>query len=519
MNFSSVRTRLTLWNVGVLALILTCFAGTIHYVVRFSLIAGIDKEVAQRRRFERFATNHFLDDRGYRPDAALNQRYERPESREWDIPVPAGKKSERQPFPWEPNDGQTEEGRLRRLREEISRQGLFDLHGYPLNRHSSQRVWDKASFTLALKGESVHTTATIQGVPFRNVTEPVYRGGKPAWVHQTLRPLDELEQLMSNLDRTLIILILPALGVAGLSGAFLTARSIRPVRRISQATSQLAKKDLSFRLKVTGKDEFSELAENFNRMAEQLEEAFGTLEKAYQRQQRFTADASHELRTPLTAILANASLTLSGDSSKEEYQEAMEEVDTAAKLMKRIVDDLLFLARSDNDGLRLDVKTVPARQIFEAAASDLMGRNMGVLIRIALPHPDVAVTGDPHHLERLLRNLLENSARHTHPDGCITLSAEAKDSSVVLKVEDTGEGIAAEHLTRVFDRFYRVDNARSRADGGAGLGLSICQSIAHAHSGSVTMDSHPGEGTTVTVILPGPLSGAGIVRGDQVGYR
>jgi heavy metal sensor kinase len=318
-----------------------------------------------------------------------------------------------------------------------------------------------------------------------------------------------LNQLVDSLDRTIFFLILPALFIAGLSGAFLTDRSLRPVRQISKATSELAATNLSLRLPVKGKDEFSELAGNFNRMTERLEEAFGSLEtayanleSAYQQQKRFTADASHELRTPLTAIKANTSLALSGRGSLESYREALEEADAAASDMNRIVEDLLFLARSDNSGLRLNVKAFPIGDVIESAVEDVEAKRAGTPIRIILPEPELKITGDPHHLKRLLTNLLENAVRHTPVEGSVTVSAEPSDSAVILKVEDTGEGIPAEHLPHIFDRFYRVDEARSREDGGAGLGLSICQSIVQAHAGTIEIESRPGEGTVVTVVLP-----------------
>jgi heavy metal sensor kinase len=386
---------------------------------------------------------------------------------------------------------------------------LLDLKGRPLNDFSYVKPWDRGAFLRSVKGATLQETVMIEETPVRLLSAPVYRKGKRAWVVQLIRPLDEMEQLLRNLDRTLLLLALPALILAGISGAFLTERNLRPVRRISLAASKLGTQDLSLRLPVKGKDEFSELASNFNRMTARLEEAFGglgaayrTLESAYERQRRFTADASHELRTPLTTIKANTSLALSGAANVNSYREALEEADAAANTMNRIVDDLLFLARSDSDGLRVEMKPVPVRRIIEETLAPYGGRRGDPPVTVSLPDPDLQLTGDAHHLKRLLMNLVENAVRHTPPGGSVEVSAERVGESVILKVEDTGDGIAAEHLPHVFDRFYRADDARSRDEGGAGLGLSICQGIVRAHDGTIAIDSRQGEGTIVTVSLP-----------------
>ena len=532
MKLNSVRARLTLLNVAFLALILACFAVTIHYTVRLTLTASVDQEQERRMAFEQGATLNWMEGEWERERNLLRdggrdgprgpgddpRRSDRVIERAPGTPL-LGPFAGRAPGGRDRRDNFNRGGQRRRgmFTEQFLPPALFDSKGNRLNRHSADKLWHQGAFQRSLNGETVLETVQYDGSPVRLLSQPIRREGSIVGVIQVIRPLDELEQMLDNLDRTLLLLILPALFVAGLGGALLADRSLRPVRRISQAASQLGVEDLSLRLTVKGNDEFSELATNFNRMTERLESAFQNLEatyknleSAYERQRRFTADASHELRTPLTTIKANTSLALSGPPDLEAYEEALHEADAAANSMSRIVDDLLFLARSDSDGLRLNVRTFSALELVRSVAAEVNKKRAGTPVRASVSDPHLEITGDPHHLRRLLLNLAENAIRHTPPEGIVTVLAERRESGALLRVEDTGEGIAPGHLPRVFDRFYRVDEARTREEGGAGLGLSICRSIVEAHNGTIEMESRPGEGTTVTVLLPS----AGSVEGE-----
>lgn len=320
-------------------------------------------------------------------------------------------------------------------------------------------------------------------------------------VVQTAHPLTEEARIRGGTLRVFLILVPPGLFLAALAGFFLTDRALRPVRRVTQAAALIGAEDLSRRLPVSGEDEMAELAATFNAMIGRLEEAFQQLKQSCEQQQRFTSDASHELRTPLTTIKANTSLALLGDRSVRDYRDTIQVVDQAADVMSRIVQDLLLLARSDAGQLTVESAIVRVgsvlRQAIHAAA-----RPDSAPVGLELTDERLEVSGDAHHLVRLFTNLLENATRHTPADGLIRLSASHGAESVVIRVADSGEGISAEHLPHVCERFYRVDPARTHARGGAGLGLAICRSIAEAHSGSLVVDSIVGAGTAVTVTLP-----------------
>jgi heavy metal sensor kinase len=356
---------------------------------------------------------------------------------------------------------------------------------------------------LALAGRRERiATLTANRQEWRVLTRPLTVGGEVKGSVQVAYPLQGLHSLLRGLDRTLLILIPVALFITSLGGAFLTDRAIRPVRRIARAVSEMEGADLSRRLPVTGGDEFAELATTFNSMFGRLEVAFSRLATAVEQQRRFTADASHELRTPLTTIKTNADWALRKRRRVAEYQEALGAIAEAASRTNHLIEDLLSLARSDHERPAFDPNPVPITQVITRAVSALSKQAVQAPVNLDLPDTPVYVRGDADRFERLVINLVENALRHTPPEGHICVSARSRGEKVVLTVEDTGEGIPPEHLPFVCDRFYRVDAARSRPAGGAGLGLSICRSIAQAHGGTLEIRSLPGAGTTVTVTLP-----------------
>jgi signal transduction histidine kinase len=374
---------------------------------------------------------------------------------------------------------------------------------------AQDRPWDWKTLALSAAGASRYSMVQVDGEPFRVYSRPFMWDGRVENVIQIAYPLGDLQRVNREQLNTLLTLIPLALLVAGLFGIFMTDRTLRPVRQITQAAAQIGAEDLSRRLEVTGQDEFGELAGTFNGMIGRLEQAFTRLEGAYRRleqayeqQRRFTADASHELRTPLTRIKGSASLALSAPRTPEEYSKALRVVDQAADVMSRLVRDLLLLTRTDADQLRLAQQPLAVLPLFQRAAAAVQ-EGTKPFVQIELPDRPLAVQGHLDSLDRVLTNLVENAIRHTPEGGQITLSAREEGDEVVITIADTGEGIAPEHLPHVCERFYRVDAARSRAQGGAGLGLAICQSIVQAHGGKLEIESEVGWGTIVRVTLPG----------------
>lgn len=459
-TITSVRARLTLWSVFVLALVLVAMGTILRYTLQLHLTASIDRELARRGGFQQRWVMQVLE---------MPRRY-----------------------------ASTSPPRARRDTENTSglrfRPRTFNLEGGPLFPGSSDVLWDKDAFARAVRGDASYITIRNNEEMVRVYSVPLYHRGEIAGVMQAGYSLTEMDRDLEGLSSTLIMLIPIALLTVGAGAAFLMGRLLRPVREVTQAASTISAADLSQRLPVSGGDEFSRLSTTFNAMLARLEQSF-------EQQRRFTADASHELRTPLTAIKARTSLALDSAKTVADYRRALESADRAATRMSRIVDDLLLMARSDTGQLRVDRQPLRIGEVVEAATETVQGENQAP-IHLQQDDPTLCVMGDSGHLIRLFTNLLDNAVQHTPPEGRILLVAEGERDRVRITVTDTGRGIAPEHIPHLCERFYRVDEARGRKQGGTGLGLSISQSIVEAHHGQLLIESVLGEGTMVTVTLP-----------------
>jgi two-component system, OmpR family, sensor histidine kinase CiaH len=224
--------------------------------------------------------------------------------------------------------------------------------------------------------------------------------------------------------------------------------------------------------------------------------AIRPVRRGFERQREFVADASHELRTPLAVIRTNAETI----AAARPADEAALDIAAEASYMTRLLDDLLLLARSDHGGINMEPRQVDLaplmQEVGRVASSIAEQANLSLRTDAAGP---LLVEADPERCRELLFILLDNAIKYTPAGGQVTLSAASEGDDAVIRVADTGIGVPPEHVPRLFDRFYRVDKARSRAVGGAGLGLSIAHEIVDAHGGAIAIDSIPGTGTTVTV--------------------
>ncbi len=278
-------------------------------------------------------------------------------------------------------------------------------------------------------------------------------------------------------------------------GAFISRRALRPIAAMTSAAKAISGSDLTKRVTVgEADDELSRLARTFNEMIARLESAF-------ERQKRFVSDASHELRTPIAVIQGYADLIRRwGKDDPAVLHEAAEAIGDETESMKTLVERLLFLARSDNGSLQVRLGSFELQTVLQEVADETrfaFGRSVAIQAEEA-----VIMTADRALIKQMLRALTENAVKYTPDDGRIVIEADRSENSVILTVRDTGAGIPPADLPHVFDRFYRVDKARSRAQGGNGLGLAIVRDIVKAHRGTVNIESTPGRGTAVCVTLP-----------------
>jgi heavy metal sensor kinase len=316
-----------------------------------------------------------------------------------------------------------------------------------------------------------------------------------------------------QLQRLLLTLLLGGavtLIGAWLGGYWLANRAMRPVQVITRTAREIGETDLNRRLHLNAQDELGELADTFDEMLARLQAAFD-------RQRQFTADASHELRTPLTIINLETDRALALPRSSEDYERALRVIRSENEYMSRLVNDLLTLARLEAGQTtlkrdELDLSDV-ALDVIERLAP--IAKQRGVVLSSG-ELPEVRVRGDRQYLEQMAANLVENAIKYANgPCTSVRVETGCRASGAWLRVSDNGPGIAAEHLPHLFDRFYRADEARTRqtepADGaphdatwpsGSGLGLSIVNWVAEAHSGRVLVQSEVGKGSSFEVNLP-----------------
>lgn len=300
------------------------------------------------------------------------------------------------------------------------------------------------------------------------------------------------------IERTNLTLLYGALigaVIALLLGVFLSRTLTRPIRELTQATHAVSEGDLSQQVTVHSKDELGELAQAFNKMSAEL------LRSVNARKQ-MTADIAHELRTPLSLILGHAEAVHDGvlSPTRENFEIIREE---AARL-EHLINDLRILSLADAGELSMQLQTVEPQRLMQEVASlyqyQAQRKNISFTLDIAPHLPNIEV--DPGRMTQVLTNILDNALRHTPEGGTIVLSAKEMEVQVELAIQDSGQGLNAEDLDRIFERFYRADPSRQREDGGSGLGLAIAKSIVQAHGGQLSAESEAGSGLIVRILLP-----------------
>lgn len=271
---------------------------------------------------------------------------------------------------------------------------------------------------------------------------------------------------------------------------------LKPIADMTQAAAALSANNLSNRINIAGtKNELKDLATVINGMLDRIE-------RSYNSQKQFVSDASHELRTPIAVIQGYANmLERWGKTDKAVLDEGITAISQETASMKELVERLLFLARHDKQSLMLEMEVFDPGEIMSAVHRDAKLLSASHEFEL-LPLPHCTIRGDKGMLKQLMRILVDNAIKYTPPGGKITLGMTREGDDCVLSVKDTGQGMSAEELPRIFDRFYRSDKARKSQSGGHGLGLSIARIIVVAHHGKLSVRSKEGVGTTFRIRLP-----------------
>lgn len=357
-------------------------------------------------------------------------------------------------------------------------------------------------FPTLASTETVQVTRhSINKVPYVLLVGQVKAPNRtqPLLVHIALNTQKEAN-ILKEYSYTLLGVLILGTGMIALLGVVLAYRSMRPIRKMTHIMGQMSSKQLHDRLISNNwPREFTVLAEKFNEMLARLENSF-------QRLTQFAADLAHELRTPIYNLKGEAEVCLSKDRTVEEYQHVLASSLEEYNHLSRIIDGLLFLARTEDPKTQIKQQTIdvataiqPIIEFYTPVAEEK---------QITLQCLGTAMLKvDPLLFERAMHNVIANALKYTSDGGSVTVNVKSvvtgtKDPLVQIDITDTGVGIAAEHLPHIFTRFYRVDASRSKSSGGSGLGLAIVKSIMESHQGKVSIQSQIGLGTTVSLFFP-----------------
>ena len=464
MTNTSIRVRLTLWYGSALALILLLFAVALYLVMsralREQVDASLDEAAAVAIRTlgeHRFGPFLIFEDLSQDfPEIALLDKF-------FQIFGPAG---------------------------QVTIQSS--------NIQSREIPLSQSAFQASLEGRSTFESVEFQkGVSLRLLSVPIRQGERLVNVLRVGTSLQPTDRMLRRLLTGLYIASPLALVVSLVGGWFLAGRALRPVHAITQAARRIAAGDWGQRIQTPhSNDEIGQLASTFNGM-------IGRLERSFKQIRQFSADASHELRTPLTITKGETELALRRPRHAEDYRMVLESNLEEIDRMSRIVDELLFLSRADLGEIKLKMAPVQLdeliREIHQQAMILGKERHVQTILKVAEP---VVIYGDDLRLRELLLNLVDNAVKYSREGQTVELALQSVGNQAKIVVKDEGIGIAQEYQSRVFDRFYRTDDARAHAAKGTGLGLAICKWIVDVHHGNIELESAAQGGACFTVFLP-----------------
>ncbi len=404
-------------------------------------------------------------------------------------------------------ESQKKDATLQKLREEVDETytiehpgdylAVFAENGELIYRSPFFDAHQSAMFPPDQIKRPIMRSRRIEGHALRFALRKLQANGHTFTV-QMGAPADDVVETLQQF-RWYLLMFAPLLLLTAAGGGFwLSRRALSPVDALVRTAREVSGSNLSSRLqKLETGDELQRLSDTLNAMLDRIESAFRRITE-------FTADASHELRTPMSLIRTEAELALRRSRSEAEYKESLRHILLEAERTTALIEQLLSLARTDSGREMLNLAPVDLRETLRGVVEGWqhVATVSNLQLSSAFDPSEVFVTGDQAMLRRLADILLDNAFKYTPAPGTVQLSLETKGDSAVIKVRDSGIGIAEEDQPKIFERFYRVDKARSRAQGGAGLGLAIAQWIVTQHGGTVEVESTPDQGTTFRVEIP-----------------
>ena len=343
------------------------------------------------------------------------------------------------------------------------------------------------------------TLAKKKSFFLRTFTLPIMGEERVSYIIQVSGSLKPMYFELNRLKAALFIFLPLAILLVSISGVFLTKKALSPVDNMTNAIRQITSKNLHQTIELPeANDEIKRLAETFNTMLTRLNHAFSS-------QQQLIQDVSHELKTPLTVLKGKQEVALNKKRSPEEYESVLSVNLEEINKMSQLVENLLVLARIENKDSVLKIESINLAGTIEQILSSMrpLADQKTILLRFSL-NGQLFIEADVNQVNRVISNIIDNAIKYTLSKGEVNIKLSKENAFAKIVISDTGIGIAKDELSRIFNRFYRID--KSRSSPGFGLGLSIAKSIVDAHKGKIEVESLPGKGTTFTVFLPLTLS-------------
>jgi heavy metal sensor kinase len=482
MHLSSLRVKLTLWYVFILGILLISFSSFLYFTLSKSLYRDVDNKLESLAKLIASESASPLSKFGF---GNIDQTLETSMNLK---PI----------------------GKLIQVLDESGNIGRKSD-----NLKTVQLPISLSALKNASKGlTTFETNRSLGNPPLRIVTFPVLENNHITRYIQVASSLEDVEDALNTLFIILMIAVPLALLITSMGGQFLANKALRPVDQITQTARMITSKNLNQRIKsLKVKDEISRLIETFNEMISRLDRSFCQVKQ-------FSTDASHELKTPLTILKGEVEVALRKERMPKEYEQILKSNLEEINRMSQIVEDLLLLSKADSGELRLNKEDMNLTEILNdvVAQVNFLALSKHLRIETLNHHEEIHMLGDPLRIRELFLNLIENGIKYTEEGGSIQIRL-IKDSFfpeenlvgpsqgeggefIKIIISDTGIGIAKEDQERIFDRFFRVDKARSRGQGGSGLGLSISKWIVEAHQGEIKVESELGKGSSFIVRLP-----------------
>jgi len=481
MNFRSLRFKLTLWYVLILGILLISFSAFLYLTLSGSLHRDVDHKLRSLAELIASESTSPLSKFSF---GNIDQTLEDSMNLK-----PIGKFIQ----------VLDESGRIGRKSE---------------NLKSVQLPISLQALRNASKGLITYeTNRSLGNVPLRIITFPVKENDQVTNIIQVASSLQDVEDVLRTLVIILVITVPSILMIFSLGGQFLANKALKPVDRITQTARIITSQNLNQRIQTLKvKDEISRLIDTFNEMISRLDQSFRQIKQ-------FTTDASHELKTPLTILKGEVEVGLRKKRLPHEYEQILQSNLEEINRMSKIVEDLLLLSKADIGEIRLIKEDIDLTRFITGLIEQMkiLAQPKNIRIETSNHQGEIHILGDPLRMRELFINLIENGIKYTEEGGSILITiaketddpfsplpphGKRKEAFANVTVADTGIGIAKEDHEKIFNRFFRVDKARSREQGGSGLGLSICKWIVEAHQGEITVHSEPGKGSSFIVRLP-----------------